>query len=367
VTVTHLDWIAVGIAAVAALFGLRRGLIATALSLGGLAAGAVLGARLGPHVLHNGASSPYTPVAALIGALVGAALLQWVATLAGAFVRGSLSVVPPLRLLDSIGGLVAGAALGLALVWVAGAVVLQLPGQSRLQHEAHQSEVLQQLNRIAPPRSILRALHRIDPFPAITGPEPPKSPPDNRALASASVRHARASVVRIIATACGVGVEGTGWVARPHLVVTAGHVVAGARGITVSGHRAQVLALDRRNDVAVLRAPALKAAALELVNPHTGDSVAILGFPENGPFDARAGRVGTTADVVVNGSLREVTAVSGLIRHGNSGGPAVNSAGQVESTIFAARIGASGGYGTPAAAVRRALAKAKKPVSTGKC
>jgi uncharacterized membrane protein required for colicin V production len=365
--VTHLDWIAVGIAAVGALFGLRRGLIATVLSLGGLAAGAVIGARLGPHVLHNGASSPYTPVAGLVGALVGATVLQWVATLVGSFVRGSISVIPPLRLLDSVGGLVAGAVLGLAVVWVAGAVVLQLPGQSRLQREAHQSKVLQRLNRIAPPRTILRALHRIDPFPAITGPAPPKSPPDNRALASAAVRHARASVVRIIGTACGVGVEGTGWVARPHLVVTAAHVVAGARGITASGHRAQVLALDRRNDVAVLRASGLRGAALPLVDPHSGDSIAILGYPENGPFDARPGRVGTTADVLVNGALREVTAVSGLIRHGNSGGPAVNGSGQVESTIFAARIGAPGGYGTPAAAVRRALAKAKKPVSTGSC
>jgi S1-C subfamily serine protease len=59
--------------------------------------------------------------------------------------------------------------------------------------------------------------------------------------------------------------------------------------------------------------------------------------------------------------------VSGLVRHGNSGGPAVNASGQVEATIFAARIGSRAGYGVPAAIVRRALAHARQPVSTGRC
>jgi S1-C subfamily serine protease len=69
----------------------------------------------------------------------------------------------------------------------------------------------------------------------------------------------------------------------------------------------------------------------------------------------------------VQGSLREVTAMSGLIRHGNSGGPAVNEQGAVEATVFAARIGSRGGYGIPAAPVRADLARAKRPVSTGRC
>jgi S1-C subfamily serine protease len=65
--------------------------------------------------------------------------------------------------------------------------------------------------------------------------------------------------------------------------------------------------------------------------------------------------------------LREVTAISGLVRHGNSGGPAVNSDGAVEATVFAARIGARAGYGVPAAPVRGDLLRARKPVSTGRC
>ena len=364
---SRVDWIALAIAALSALSGLRRGLIATALSLAGLAAGAVVGARLGPHLLHNGSSSPYTPVAGLVGAVVGAMIVQAAASFAGASLRKALFVIPPLRMLDSVGGLVAGAAIGLVVVWLTAAVITQLPGQPKIRDEVLGSTIVQQLNRIAPPRSVLKAFNRIDPFPSIAGPAPPATPPDSRALQSARVRSARPSVVRITATACGLGVEGSGWVAKPHIVVTAAHVVAGASGIRAQGHVATPLVVDRGQDVAILRVPGLDAPPLAMAEPRDGDSVAILGFPENGPFDARPGRVGATADVLVKGSLREVTAVSGLVRHGNSGGPAVNAAGEVELTVFAARIGARAGYGIPAAPVRRDLAKAKKPVSTGSC
>jgi uncharacterized membrane protein required for colicin V production len=365
--VTRVDWIALAIPALSAIGGLRRGLIATALSLAGLAAGAVVGARLAPHLLHNGSSSPYTPLSGLVGAVVGALVVQTAASFAGASLRKALFVLPPLRMLDSIGGLLAGTAIGFVVVWVLAAVITQLPGQPKIRDEVLGSTIVQHLNQIAPPRSVLRAFNRIDPFPSIAGPAPPSTPPDTRALQSARVRGARPSVVRITGTACGYGVEGSGWVVRPHIVVTAAHVVAGAAGIRAQGHVATPLVVDRHQDVAILRVPGLTAQALPLADPHSGDSVAILGFPENGPFDARPGRVGETADVLIKGSLREVTAVSGLVRHGNSGGPAVNEAGEVELTVFAARIGARAGYGIPAAPVRRDLAKAKKPVSTGSC
>ena len=365
--VTRVDWIAVAIAALSALSGLRRGLIATALSLAGLTAGAVIGGRLAPQFLHGGSSSPYTPLAALAGAIVGATIVQAIASLVGASIRKTLFVLPPLRMLDSLGGLVAGAVLGLVFVWVAAAVILQLPGRPRFREDVLDSRIVRQLNRIAPPRDILRAFARIDPFPSIAGPAPPTQPPDTRALTSAAVRRARPSVVRVTGVSCGIGVEGSGWVARPHIVVTAAHVVAGAAGIRAQGHAARAILVDRKQDVAVLRVPSLKAPPLELVDPNPGDSIAILGFPENGPFDAVPARVGSTADVIVNGSLRVVTAVSGVIRHGNSGGPAVNPAGQVEVTVFAARIGANGGYGIPSSIVRRDLDRARGPVSTGSC
>jgi S1-C subfamily serine protease len=364
---TRVDWAAAAIVALGALSGLRRGLVATALSLGGLIAGALIGARIAPHLLHGGADSPYTPLAGLVGALIGASLLQWAASVAGSFARGGLSVIPPLRFLDTVGGFVVGAGLGLALVWVAGAALLLIPGESRLRTEVQESTILHRLNEVAPPRTVLRALARVDPFPQIAGPAPPTTPPDSRVLRSPGVRAARPSVVRITALACGFGVEGSGWVARPHIVVTAAHVVAGGSSLRANGHAATALVVDRKQDVAVLRVPSLRSPPLQVVDAHAGDSVAILGYPVNGPFDARPGRIGNTADVLVESSLREVTALSGLVRHGNSGGPAVNAQGQVEATVFAARIGSKAGYGVPAPPVRRALARATHRVSTGSC
>jgi S1-C subfamily serine protease len=365
--VTRVDWIALAIAGLAALSGLRRGLVATAFSLAGLAAGAVIGARLAPQFLHGGSSSPYTPLAGLIGAVVGATVLQTLASIVGSFARGSLLVVPPLRMLDAVGGLFAGAALGLATVWVAGAVLLQLPGQTSLRRDAQRSLILQRLNRIAPPSTVLRAFARIDPFPQIVGPAPPGVPPDRRVLTSAAVRDARPSVVRITAVACGLGVEGTGFFVEPHVVATAAHVVAGASDVEVGAAAARVVAFDKGQDVALLRV-GRSEPPLELATPQPGTAIAILGYPENGPFDARPGRVGTTADVLVNGSLREVTALSGLVRHGNSGGPVVDAAGGVQGMVFAARVGSSGGYAVPTQVLENTLRRPHaKPVSTGSC
>src|SRR2546422_127179 len=54
---SRVDWIALAIAGLGALSGLRRGLVATALSFGGLIAGALVGARIAPHLLHGGAGA----------------------------------------------------------------------------------------------------------------------------------------------------------------------------------------------------------------------------------------------------------------------------------------------------------------------
>jgi S1-C subfamily serine protease len=364
--VSRVDWIVLAVVALAALNGLRTGLVAGAFSLAGIAGGAILGARIAPQFLHGGAASAYTPIAALAGAVLLGGVIQSVAGMVGGMVRRSLFVIPPLKVLDTLGGLLLGAAAGLALVWVIGVAALQLPGQIRLRQYVQQSEILRRLNEAVPPRTLLNALARIDPFPSIVGPAPPSQPPDPRVLRLPGVRKAYPSVVRVTGVACGLGVEGSGWVARPGFVVTAAHVVAGVRHPTVQLRGkgpelfATPVAFDHTHDVAVLRVPALRAPALRLVAPHEGRPAAILGFPENGPFDAEPGRIGTTTS--------QVTAVAGLIRHGNSGGPAVDATGAVETTIFAARIGSPSGFGVASRWVARALARAgTRPVSTGTC
>ena len=375
---TRVDWIALGFVALMALLGLRKGLIASALSAGGVIGGAVIGARLGPHVLSGGSRSPYTPVAALAGALVVAIALETAGSLAGTSVRAGLRI-PPLRALDSVGGLVFGAAAGFAVVWVLGTAALLLPGQTTLRERAQRSLVVRRLDEIAPPRRLLEALARVDPFPTIAGPIAGVAPPNPQLLGAPNVRAAAPSVVRVVGTACGLSVEGSGWVARPGLVVTAAHVVAGEHDTAVeefgSGATlaATPVAFDARNDVAVLRVAGLHARPLRLVDPRQGAAVAILGYPDDGPFAAKPARIGRTATVISDDAYghgpvtRTITSIRGVVRHGDSGGPAVDSAGRVETTIFAARVGSASGYGVPSSAVRHALDAARGPVSTGPC
>jgi S1-C subfamily serine protease len=373
---TALDWLAILIVVLAALGGASQGFVWSGLSLAGLVVGAVVGGRLAPVLLSGGSSSPYAPVLALAGAVTLAVTFEVVGSSLGAALRSRES--PSIQQLDSAAGVIVGALVGLAVVWVLGAMALQLPGQAKLRRAVQRSEVLRRLNSIVPPRTLLNALGRIDPFPKLAGPPIPTERPDPRVLSRPGVRAAAPSVVRVLGTACGLGVEGSGWVARPEVVVTAAHVVAGETDTTVVSLRGSVLraepvAFDGRNDIAVLRVPGLSARPLRLVDPRPGTSVAIVGYPENGPLDAVPGRIGSTLTVLSQDAYgrgpveRTVTSLSGNVRHGDSGGPAVNASGAVETTVFAARVNGSGGYGVPASLVRRALARARGLVSTGPC
>ena len=344
-----------------------------------MAAGAYAGSRVAPHVLSGGSSSPWAAVAGLVGAVLGAVLLQTVASLAGSVVRGGLRLTP-FRLFDSLGGLVLGAATGVVLVWVVGAAALLVPGQSRLRRDVQRSEFVRRLDEAVPPKHLLHLLARIDPFPSIAGPAPPSEPPTPQIVGDAAVRRAAGSVVRVLGTACGVGVEGSGWFAGRNLVVTAAHVVAGEHdtGIEIHGapplHLVDVVAYDPHDDVAVLRVHDVTVPPLPLADPQPGASVALVGYPENGPLAGVPGRVGPTVvaltqDAYGNGPVtRTITSLAGTVRHGDSGGAAIDADGAVEATIFAARVGAPGGYGVPSSLVRRVLDSAgTAAVSTGAC
>ena len=374
---TKVDLIALGFVALTAFIGWKKGLLASALSVAGIVFGAWLGSRVAPALLQGGRASPYTPLAALAGASVGAILLETLGTLAGTSLRSRIRK-PRLTTIDSFGGIALGAFAGLAIVWVLGAVALLLPGQADLRHGAQKSALIRRLNEVVSPEKVLNALARIDPFPAISGPAAPVTPPDPSLAHSAGTRSAAPSVVRVLGTACGVGVEGTGWTARSDLVVTAAHVVAGQDDTIVelqSGARlpAQAVAFDTRNDIAVLHVDNLGLRPLPLVPARSGAAVAVLGFPENGPFTATPARVGRTSVVLAEDAYgrgpvtRAITSLGGRVRHGDSGAPAVDARGAVESTVFAARLRTVGGYGVPENVVRAALRSVRGPVSTGDC
>jgi S1-C subfamily serine protease len=372
--VTKLDWIILAFAAILAAFGFRQGFIVGALSFAGFALGAFLGTRLGPLLLPKGSASPYAPAFGLIGAVLGGAMLASGLEGIGFMLRRTLKV-PGIGVLDGALGAGLGAALALGIVWIFAAVAAQTPGQAQLRADIQRSAILSRLNELLPPSGpILNALARLDPLPSITGPSPDVAAPEPRIAHVPGVRSASHSVVRVLGTACGLAIEGSGWVAGPGLVVTNAHVVAGEQdtSVEVGGHApglpAQPLAFDPTNDIAVLRVPELGLPALALQpNPPAGRSGAILGYPENGPFEVRAGRIGRTQTVLTQNAYgqgpvsRLLTPLRGLVRPGNSGGPLVDENGHVLTTVFAATVGggSSGGYGVANEAVSSALATAQ--------
>jgi S1-C subfamily serine protease len=293
---------------------------------------------------------------------------------------------PAATAVDGLMGAMLTACVGLGITWVLGALALANGGEAR--REVQRSTILQHLNQALPPSSgLIEALARLDPFPRIDGPEARVPAPSAGIARAAGVQAAAASVVKILGNACGLGIEGSGWVAGNELVVTNAHVVAGEDDTVVQergiGSRldAVAVAFDATDDVAVLRVSGLspQAHALTLAgDPASGLDAAILGFPQNGPYSVRAARLGQTRAVVSedaygNGPVtRQMTTFRGVVKPGNSGGPIVDADGRVLATVFAQSTGTKrhGGYGVPNAVVRRALDRAVGPgrsVSTGPC
>jgi hypothetical protein len=380
--VTAVDWIIVAFTVLMAVWGYAQGLVVGALSLSGFVAGGVIGSRIAPLVLKGGSQSPYAPVFALVGAVVLGGVLASTMEALGFSLRRRMG--PTLGALDGVGGSLLVACFGLGLVWVAGAVALQTPGARHLRHDIQRSKVLQALNSALPPSgALLNALARFDPLPSISGPSANVPPPYSRIARDPAMIAAGRSVVRVLGTACGLGVQGSGWVAGNGIVVTNAHVVAGEDDTTVqlrgqgAHYSATPIWFDAHDDVAILRVPGVGGAAtLRLrVDAPIGTSAAVLGFPENGPYDVAPARLGQTSTVLTDDAYgrgpvrRSITSLRGLVRPGNSGGPVVDGAGRVVTTVFAATVGGRyhSGFGVPDSVVRSALSQARGPVSTGPC
>jgi S1-C subfamily serine protease len=145
---------------------------------------------------------------------------------------------------------------------------------------------------------------------------------------------------------------------------------------------AEPVAFDATHDLAVLRVDELDLPALGFApEAPSGTSGAILGYPENGPFDVQPARIGRTQDVLTQNAYgqgpvtRLLTPLRGLVRPGNSGGPLVDEHGRVLTTVFAATVGGQprGGYGVANETVETELREADAheregvQVSTGPC
>jgi S1-C subfamily serine protease len=321
-------------------------------------------------------------VVGLVGAIVGGLLVQRAARSIAAALRPSI-LRGPLAAIDTAGGLALGAVLGAALVWLVAVLAIEQPGLG-LRHDVQSSTIMPALLRAVPASTVLNELARLDPLPVLPSiADRALPPPVKRTAHLPAVARASQSVVRITGESCGLGVEGSGWVVRPGLVVTNAHVVAGeARSSTtvetppgLHDLQATVVAMDVGNDIAVLRVPGLDARPLRMARSDPSDTrVALIGYPHDRGMRIVPGTAGSPITALAADArgehphLRSMVPIRGDLEHGDSGGPVVDAGGRVVAMMFAADTGGGGGFGVPLGAIRAVLAgHLGRAVSTGDC
>jgi len=193
-----------------------------------------------------------------------------------------------------------------------------------------------------------------DPLGGVTAEDPPAPPPAGEpGSGSAALDAARDSIVRIAGTAfaCGVTQTGSGAVIAADRVVTNAHVVAGVEQPLVEAPNGQVLEgrvvlFDPRADLAVLAVPGLDVPALELGGAlEPGDAAVAGGYPYGGPYEASPAEVLAVSTErlrdIYGGALvdREVYTLAVDVSPGDSGGPLLDTAGEVAGLVFAQAAG----------------------------
>jgi len=389
--VNSLDVLIILVLVAYAISGYVQGFVVNLIATVGLLLGGLLAVAIIPKFLAGREPTLTTSLIAL-GVVIGAAAIgQAIGTFVGTDVREGLHW-RPLRWVDAIAGSALSMVAVLCASWalgysVSGTTIPYLSTASR------DSSILKRVNGVMPNQasSVLRAFNDVldaNLFPRYLDPFANENiaavaSPDTATLATEGVQRASGSVVKILGQAnCHRGIEGSGFVYASGRVMTNAHVVAGVRDpfVVLSDRRirAHVVVFDPKLDVAVLAVDGLGLTPLEFdEGGRASDPAAILGYPENGPFDARAARIRSamslrSPNIYDRGQVvRRTFAVRGLVRSGNSGGPLVSESGRVFGVIFAASItDSSTGYALTASQVADDAHKgetASSTVSTGDC
>ncbi len=385
-----LDWLLVLVVLAYALSGYWQGFVTGAFATAGLLVGGFAGIWLAPQLLGGAEPSVWVSLGALFVVLVCASFGQALLQYAGSRLRDRIRW-QPVRALDAVGGACLSVAAVLIVGWMLGVAISgsSIPGIAPMVRD---SKVLNSVNEVMPAQAqgVLRSFDRVvgssffprylEPFARERIVEVPA--PARGILTLPAVQRSELSVFKIRGNnRCGEGIEGTGFLYSPSRLMTNAHVVAGVtKPLVRVGTRnlpATVVYYDADIDVAVLSVEIDGPTVRFDKSGKEGQAGAVLGYPNDGPFDAQPVRIRSeqrlrSPDIYGRGTVtREVFSLRGKIRPGNSGGPLVSRDGTVLGVVFAASItDPRTGYALTADQVADAAARglsSGEQVSSGNC
>lgn len=417
---TWLDVLLIVALAMLLVQGHRRGLWVVLGNLVGLVGGAAIAFYALPEVAKF-VTAPQWRWAALIATLVLlVAAGQYVGAAIGEAIRLRVNL-PALRLVDRLLGALATGLAGALVLWLV-AFSIAASGSTAVTREVTRSRVITALDTVMPDsllawaarsRSAVADLDvlpelelpapvpetddgvRAAPAPAATPGLPsaassPSAPPSATTTAPASststaapstpaASSASAAVVRLTGTAaqCNQVQSGSGVAVAPDRVLTNAHVVLGVDAPTVTDrargvHAARVVHLDTAHDLAVLAVDDADLPVMPVGAELTGGaSASVLGYPDGGPFASTPATVQAVGEVplgdVLTGaaSMVDVYTLAADIRHGYSGGPVVDAAGNLAGLVFARAPGSDAvGYALTADTIAPVVAAAPGMTAT---
>ncbi|MBM7079214.1 MULTISPECIES: MarP family serine protease [Micromonospora] len=376
-----------------AISGYRQGFVIGALSFSGFFLGALIGLQLGPMLARQFIDSGTRVLVSLVAvfglAVLGQALAGWL----GSHLRRTITNDVAKRA-DDIGGAFVSILAVMLVAWLV-AVPLGSSSLPWLAASVKNSALLTVVDRVLPDQAqelstALRDTVDTNGFPDVFNGLGRTSarqvaPPDPALAGSQVVANSQRAVVKVLGSApsCSRRIEGSGFVYADDRVMTNAHVVAGTRSVAVElrGERYDgvVVVYDPDRDLAVLHVPGLPGPSLRFAAGQAGSGAdaIVLGFPLDGPYDARPARIRDVDRIegpdIYNASKvnREIYTIRALVRSGNSGGPLVSSNGLVLGVIFAAAADdPNTGFAVTAEEARPvALAGAERTrgVGTGDC
>src|SRR4051812_30115735 len=389
-----VDLILILLALLFGLSGFRQGLIVSAASFLGFFGGAVLGAQLSGPVADRISGSSVTRVfAALVVVLAGALLGQVLAGAVGRAVRKRVTWEPA-KMVDSVAGAVLSAAAVLLVAWMVATPLASSPFP-QVASQVRQSALVQAVDDAVPESvravygNLRQAIERRG-LPDVLDPLTPTTPreveaPDKALESSPVVASVSGSVVKVtgIAPSCSRQIDGSGFVYASERVMTNAHVLAGVTDPVVEAegeeYDATPVYVDPETDIAVLAVPGLPQVPLTFAAQpvDTGADAIIMGYPGGGSLYVGAARVRDRGDISgpdfrdQQTVVRDVYALYGSVRAGNSGGPLFDTDGHVLGVVFASAItDPNTGYALTLKQVSNAAtsgATAQDRVDTGPC